>query len=255
MWRAWGLVQGPPGSGSWSQDSIPVSLTSESGGSCVLPAQPAVLMERPMLSIRWRKTSAVLKGGLATPLVQQDEPELLLGPLPHAHLHMASNFKSIPWDFLLFLMSLGFLPSSQTPFWSCSVFFPHLNLLPASLPSYFSPHYSHRCCRSKVRPLRAALPVPHGRALRVLYVHACYVASVLSDSLWCQGCLGSSVHGILQARILEWAAVPSSRGSSWPRDWIRFSYVTWIRQMGSLPLAPPEKDHPVYWTCHPNFTV
>ena len=87
MWRAWGLVQGPPGSGSWSQDSIPVSLTSESGGSCVLPAQPAVLMERPVLSIRWRKTSAVLKGGLATPLVQQDEPELLLGPLPHAHLH------------------------------------------------------------------------------------------------------------------------------------------------------------------------
>ena len=30
---------------------------------------------------------------------------------------------------------------------------------------------------------------------------------------------GSSVHGILQARILEWVAVPSSRGFSWPRDW------------------------------------
>ena len=30
--------------------------------------------------------------------------------------------------------------------------------------------------------------------------------------------LGSSVHGILQARILEWAAVPFSRGSSAPRD-------------------------------------
>ena len=33
---------------------------------------------------------------------------------------------------------------------------------------------------------------------------------------------GSSVHGILQARILEWATSPSSRGSSWgssqPRD-------------------------------------
>ena len=29
---------------------------------------------------------------------------------------------------------------------------------------------------------------------------------------------GSSVHGILQARILEWVAVPSSRGSSWPRN-------------------------------------
>ena len=29
---------------------------------------------------------------------------------------------------------------------------------------------------------------------------------------------GSSVHGILQARILDWVAVPSSRGSSQPRD-------------------------------------
>ena len=29
---------------------------------------------------------------------------------------------------------------------------------------------------------------------------------------------GSSVHGILQARILEWVAISFSRGSSWPRD-------------------------------------
>ena len=29
---------------------------------------------------------------------------------------------------------------------------------------------------------------------------------------------GSSVHGILQARILEWVAMPSSRGASQPRD-------------------------------------
>ena len=29
---------------------------------------------------------------------------------------------------------------------------------------------------------------------------------------------GSSVHGILQARWQGWAAMPSSRGSSWPRD-------------------------------------
>ena len=30
--------------------------------------------------------------------------------------------------------------------------------------------------------------------------------------------LGSSVHGILQARILEWVAISFSRGSSQPRD-------------------------------------
>ena len=34
---------------------------------------------------------------------------------------------------------------------------------------------------------------------------------------------GFSVHGILQARILEWVAIFSSRGSSWPWDWTRAS--------------------------------
>ena len=38
---------------------------------------------------------------------------------------------------------------------------------------------------------------------------------------------GSSVHGILQARILEWVAVPSSRGSSLPRDQTWVSYVSY----------------------------
>ena len=36
--------------------------------------------------------------------------------------------------------------------------------------------------------------------------------------------LGSSVHGILQARILEWVVMPSSRGSSRPRDRTCVSY-------------------------------
>ena len=48
---------------------------------------------------------------------------------------------------------------------------------------------------------------------------------------------GTSVHGILQARILEWAAVPSSRGSSRPRDPTCISYT----QAGSSPLAAPGK--------------
>ena len=34
-----------------------------------------------------------------------------------------------------------------------------------------------------------------------------------------------TVHGILQARILDWVAFPFSRGSSQPRDWIQVSYI------------------------------
>ena len=40
--------------------------------------------------------------------------------------------------------------------------------------------------------------------------------------------LGSSIHGILQARILEWITIPSSRGSSQPRDQTPIYYVSCI---------------------------
>ena len=37
-----------------------------------------------------------------------------------------------------------------------------------------------------------------------------------------------TVLGVSQARILEWIAISSSRGSSWPRDWICISWVSCI---------------------------
>ena len=37
---------------------------------------------------------------------------------------------------------------------------------------------------------------------------------------------GSSVHRILQARILEWVAISFSRGSSWSRDQTQVSYIS-----------------------------
>ena len=39
---------------------------------------------------------------------------------------------------------------------------------------------------------------------------------------------GSSVRGILQARVLEWVAMPSSRGSSRPWGTTRVSYLSCI---------------------------
>ena len=39
---------------------------------------------------------------------------------------------------------------------------------------------------------------------------------------------GSSVHGIFQARILQWVAIPSSRGSAQPRDQTCIFYVSCI---------------------------
>ena len=48
---------------------------------------------------------------------------------------------------------------------------------------------------------------------------------------------GSSIHGILQARILEWVAMLSSRGSSQPRDQIQYPAL----QVDSLSSEPPGK--------------
>ena len=39
---------------------------------------------------------------------------------------------------------------------------------------------------------------------------------------------GSSVHGIIQARILEWVSMPSSRRSSWSRDRTCIFYISCI---------------------------
>ena len=52
---------------------------------------------------------------------------------------------------------------------------------------------------------------------------------------------GSSVHGIPQARTLEWAAIFSSRGSSWPRDWtsVSCSSCTAGRFFASEPQGKP----------------
>ena len=37
---------------------------------------------------------------------------------------------------------------------------------------------------------------------------------------------GSSAHGILQAKVLEWVAISFSRGSSWPWSWTHVSYAS-----------------------------
>ena len=45
-----------------------------------------------------------------------------------------------------------------------------------------------------------------------------------------------TVHGILQARILEWVAIPFSRVSFQPRDQTQISHIA--LQVDSLPKSP-----------------
>ena len=75
----------------------------------------------------------------------------------------------------------------------------------------------------------------HLSSLTDTCVHASSVTwscPTLCDPKYCSP-PGSSVHGILQARILEWVAISSSKGSSQPRDRNCVSCL----QAASLPLS------------------
>ena len=57
--------------------------------------------------------------------------------------------------------------------------------------------------------------------------------------IWLFGTRWTIVHGILQARILEWVAFPFSRGSSQPRDQTQVSHS----DADTLPAEPQEKPN------------
>ena len=80
--------------------------------------------------------------------------------------------------------------------------------------------------------------IPH--RLNTSYLHDTLFLSCLSlcDLMDC----GPAGHGILQAGELEWVAMPSSRGSSLPKDWTWVSHASCIGRWVFLPLAPSEKQ-------------
>ena len=86
--------------------------------------------------------------------------------------------------------------------------------------------------RVSARRFTEALTTP----VTELVCRPAYSRPALCDALDCDP-PGSSVHGNLQARTLEWAAIPFSRGSFQPRD------GTWVSCTagGFLPSEPPEK--------------
>ena len=67
--------------------------------------------------------------------------------------------------------------------------------------------------------------VPPGKTNVSIVSEVAQPCPTLCDPMDCS-LPGSSVHGIFQARILEWVAVSFSRGSSQPRDQTHASYVS-----------------------------
>ena len=81
--------------------------------------------------------------------------------------------------------------------------------------------YKLQSCRSIASPFILTLRICLHLKL-LLVTQSCWI---LCDPMDCSP-PGSSVHGILQARILEWVAIPFSRGSSRPRDRTLVSPIT-----------------------------
>ena len=75
-------------------------------------------------------------------------------------------------------------------------------------------------------PARVFFPPTPTNTLKTQNLHA-QLCPTLGDSMDCSP-PGSSVHGISQARILEWVAMPSSRGSSRPRELTCISCISCI---------------------------
>ena len=97
------------------------------------------------------------------------------------------------------------------------------------------------------------LSLRHLPFMESIFLFVCLVTKpcpTLCDPMDCSP-PGSSVHGIAQARILEWVAISLSRGSSWPRDRTHVSCIgRWILYQGASreALTSSIQQHLFHWT-------
>ena len=84
------------------------------------------------------------------------------------------------------------------------------NTVVVGLHDFFSPFLLRLCFKAQILKPHMSLEAGPLPSLRFVVMSDCGTVDCSPP--------GSSVHGISQARMLEWVAVSSSRGSSQPRD-------------------------------------
>ena len=108
------------------------------------------------------------------------------------------------------------------------------------IPDLYSPKLSRSSKTRKVwkKPFQRRSLWNHNGCVHAKSLQSCLTPCNPTDC----NLPGSSIHGILQARILEWVAMPYSRGSSRPRDWTCISCLLhWQGRFFTTFPAPPGK--------------
>ena len=95
---------------------------------------------------------------------------------------------------------------------------PHPCIFSLPITTQVKAHSPSSLCPSHGPHVR---PHASGMKVKVLVAQSCLT---LCNPMDCS-LPGSSIHGIFQARILEWVTIPFSRGTSQPRDWTQISCI------------------------------
>ena len=163
-----------------------------------------------------------------------------------------------PLHLLPFLLDLDLFPDLPTVLSpQVSAFIIPSRSLRDSFPKYEFPHCSLNGKTFSDNLIKTCTPKGLQTVLALFYtltslVHTLLFAYVFVCAKLLQSCLslcdhldynppGVSVHGILQARLLEWAAMPSSRGPSRPRIEPPSLLSPALAGKDSLPLVQPGK--------------
>ena len=133
--------------------------------------------------------------------------------LPFSHFHGLSD----PWRHTV---------CDPVLIWTKRVFFPLEGRAPPPTSPTFLQTGGLRDSESGPKVYTLHLDDP-SRYFEFIYINSGFSHQVRSDPCDLMDCSppGSSVHEIFQARILEWVAIPFSRGSSPPRDWTLLSWI------------------------------
>ena len=205
------------------------------------PSEDCMVIQTTLISLKVGSSSTPTQGWLLTSprhCLSEQQPQAAthtLGLISSLSLYLEAEGQNL--DNLHFpLIQLGSCPESWVRAWALE---PNGHRFKFQLCYLLAVWPSASCVTS-------LSPSVFSYKMGVMILSVCLVAQLcltLCDSMDCS-LPRSSIHGILHARVLEWVAIPFSRGSSWLRN-ADSGLLHW--QVDSLPSKLPGKPHHIIY--------